>query len=198
MFINVMDSLKLQIDAFKVLNDKCRNDFSKFSSVKAPIKKVLTQFGKNSDGPLKIKGRLLTAGTYRDADLGHITILPEDLKQSMSLWSDIPIYTTHKIHREILEGKDPSVRDILGKIVSVSWNTEDDGLDFVAEIVDQDVAAKIKHGLVKNISAGFMREIVPQMGDNMKVTHLVKNIEPGESSLVFDPRDPQAEFKAVM
>ncbi|MDP2692277.1 MAG: hypothetical protein Q8O88_01395 [bacterium] len=153
-------------------------------------------FAKKKDGPLQIKGRLITSGTYKDSVLGEFKLSTEELHRSMQKWIGIPIFTSHNIFQEIVTGKNPSIRDVVGKITSVSWNPEDEGIDYFADIYDNDISEKIRAGLIRFISAGFARDVQTEK-DGIRYQNYLINIEPGEASMVFNPRDPNAEFKAV-
>jgi len=181
-------------ELFSLLNDliyKQTLNNLKLSQFQAEVK-VLSTFSQGADFklPLMIQGRLISSGTYNDLANGNITILPEDLKPTLANWKGVKIFKSHGAYQAINSGKDVSVDNVVGLISNALWDSNDEGVNFTAEIYDQDVAFKIMNGLIKFISVGFHRDIVPtKTGVN-----LVKNIEPAEASLVFRPRDEKAEF----
>lgn len=154
----------------------------------------LSQFSNYDDIklPFVISGRLVSVGMYKDLRYGLIGFAPETLQESVPAWVGIEIYSSHDVYAKIIKGEDVSVNEILGKIIKTSWNEKDPGVDFVAEIYDKQVAYKIDNGLIKYISVGFARDIVNKGGQ-----YYFMNIDPKESSLVFDPKDKKAEFKPV-
>ena len=168
-------------------------DLYNISLVNASLKS-LSQF-KSYDElklPFLISGRLVTAKKYKDSRYGAVILSPEALKSTVNDWVGIQIYKSHAVYEKIAKGEDVSVDDVVGKIVSVTWNTKDNGIDFVAEIYDKPVAYKMDAGLIKFISVGFARLITV-----IKNEYYFTAIEPKEASLVFDPRDDQAEFKPL-
>jgi hypothetical protein len=166
---------------------------SRFSSIDATIKPI-TQFSAYEDlkMPFQITGRLVTASTYKDKNYGRVTLDGVDLKESLNAWVGIPIYTSHAVFDKVMRGEDVSINEIVGKITKVMWNSADNGIDFYADVFDKQVAFKMANGLIKYISVGFAREVVSR---NREL--FFTSIEPKEASLVFDPRDKNAEFKPV-
>ena len=110
----------------------------------------------------------------------------------MDDWVSIPIYSSHAVFEKVNRGEDVSVDEVVGKITRVNWNSNDPGIDFYAEIYDKNIAYKMSNGVIKFISVGFARDIVTDKGK-----YYFKNLEPKESSLVFNPRDKKASFKPV-
>lgn len=193
-----MESLQNEIYLFKKLNNAYSAKFGVFSYIESPIKTMLT-FSKNGEVklPLKIKGRLITAGKYKDKELGEFYLPANELKKSLDNWKGKKIYSSHKIFQEIMSGQDPNIREVLGQFTNLEWNELEEGIDFSAEVYDEDVARKINAGLIDKISAGFGREVFTEMSENAKLEYYVRNIEPGEASFVFNPRDPNAHFEPI-
>jgi hypothetical protein len=142
--------------------------------------------------PLQITGRLITNGVYRDKQYGSIILSPEALKDTMEQWVGVEIFTHHDVYEKTMRGESISINEIVGRITKVSWNDKDGGIDFYADIFDQQIAYKMSNGLIRFISVGFARDVVSQ---NKK--YYFMNIEPKEASLVYNPRDKNAEFKPV-
>ena len=112
---------------------------------------------------------------------------------SLNKWRGISIYTDHGVFNAINSNTPVSIDNVIGIITNTVWNEKDQGIDFFGEIVDEDIAMKIFHGLIKFISVGFAR--TPGDGDDVVV---LKDIIPKESSLVFNPRDKKAAFKPMV
>lgn len=194
-----MSNLKLQIDAFKELNSVYKDKTPYISTVQASIK-PLVAFGRlqGSKESLLIKGRLITAGSYKDKRVtGQVIMRSDILKKTLHQWAGLPIYTSHKVLRSILTGDQDSVRDIVGKITNVSWNEKDQGIEFVAEIVDEDIASKMVASLIQFISADFFSDIKTDFNENKKLENYYTGVEPMASSLVYDPRDKLAKFEPI-
>lgn len=191
-----MQDLKEFINVSKSLNETYKNKINSISVFSSPIQ-AISRFGKDVKMPFMIKGRLLTSGTYKDKQMGEITIEPEELKRSMSKWNGIKIYTSHKVFEDLMTGNNPSVRDVVGKITQLEWNEDENAIDFYATIVDEDIARKSSYGLINSISAGFGRDIVQVMSKDNKKINALKNIQPGEASLVYIPRDSNAVFAPI-
>lgn len=191
-----MISLQNEIYLFKQLNKIYANKINTFSQVQSPIKPITTFSGEGKISlPFKIKGRLITAGTYKDGELGKFVLPAKELKKTISKWNGIKIFSSHKVFQEIMSGQDPSIKEILGVITNTEWNDEEEGIDFFAEIYDEDAARKINAGLINSISAGFGREINTIEDEQEKIEYYITHIEPGEASMVFNPRDSKARFE---
>lgn len=198
-------NLDFQINLYTNLNNSIRNrislldNSSKFSTIESSGNvSAISTFSTNGvygdlTLPLLIKGRLITSGKYSDAALGEFFLPEEELKSTMHDWIKTSGYKHHGIYESIMKGKDVSIDGIASKITKLTWNEEEKGIDFFAEVYDADVAFKILHGLVKYVSAGFARNIKKIDGLN----HLV-GIEPKEWSFVFVPRDKNAEIHPVI
>lgn len=185
------------LEHYRVKNDFLRVnaglETTPFSCINSPLQ-MLSQFTdfNNLKLPFLISGRLVTSGVYKENGYGQVALPPETLKSSMEKWVGISIYSSHSIFEKVMKGEDVSINEVLGKITRVEWNEEEQGIDFYAEIYDKQIAYKMAYGVVKFISVGFGRDIV---SDKNKLVYM--NLEPKEASLVFNPRDKQAEFKPV-
>lgn len=166
---------------------------SQFSCVPATVK-PMSQFKNFEDLklPFIISGRLVSVGDYTDNNFGEVYLSKQELKRPMNEWVGISIYTSHDVYDRVRRGQDVSINEVVGKIINVDWNEEEQGIDFTAEIVDKQVAYKMAHGLIRFISVGFSRDVV-RKGKRYEFV----NLEPKEASLVFDPRDKKAEFRPV-
>lgn len=166
---------------------------SPYSCINARVQ-AISQFTNIDDLklPFLISGRLLTAGTYREKGYGPVILLPNVLQESLQGWIGISIYSSHEVYKKIMLGENVSINEVLGKTTRTEWNAKDNGIDFFAEIYDKQIAYKISYGIIKYISVGFGRDIVSEKGD-----FYYRNLQPVEASIVFIPRDKQAEFKPV-
>lgn len=184
---------------YKNMNDSLMNTsgvhVNSTTHVQAPVQLYSTFMDiKKMKMPLLIRGRLLTAGHYREQGYSREVILSADeLKASLDSWAGLKIYESHDVFEKIRRGQSVSINAVLGKILSVSWNEQDQGIDFEAEISDLSVAYKMVQGLIQSISAGFSRSIVRR--DGMLVYTDIKGVE---TTLVEDPRDKNAVFQPVM
>lgn len=179
-----------------------KNDFLKlisgvntspYSCITAQVQ-AISQFTDFNDlkMPFLISGRLVTAGTYKEKGYGAVILLPNVLQESLQEWVGVSIYSSHDVYEKIMVGENVSINEVLGKITRTNWKEKDNGVDFFAEIYDKQVAYKIAYGVIKYISVGFGRDIVSEKGD-----FYYRNLQPKEASIVYIPRDKQAEFKPV-
>lgn len=154
--------------------------------------KPLTTFSKSDDFklPLIIEGRLITSGTYPDENIGEFSLSESELKKSMSGWEGIKIFKDHSAYLNIKDGIPVPIDMVVGKIMSVSWNSKDKAIDFVAEIDDRNIAFKMLRGLIDSVSVGFLSDVVLLKGKQERV-----GIIPKELSLVHIPKDEKAIFK---
>ncbi len=139
--------------------------------------------------PFVIEGRLVTAKAYPEKNYQRVVLKDSVLKESLNSWVGIKIYKSHEVYRKILLGEPTNVDDVVGKVISVSWNDQDKAIDFVAEIYDRGIAYKMDMGLINAVSVGFGRSIIYDRND-----YYYTDIKPREISLVFDPRDSDAVF----
>lgn len=172
------------------LKTQCGLNISSFTCVNANIS-AISQFSSYDKLklPFLITGRLLTVGEYKETGHGFVKMKEDVLKESLSDWVGVNIFSSHDVFARMHDGIHVSINEVLGKIVKTVWNEKDGGIDFFAEIYDRDVAFKIANDLIKFISPGFGRNIVSQ--SNELFYH---DLQPIEASLVFDPRDENAVF----
>jgi len=188
------------INLFETMNNYYKKKYSYMSDVVLyGTIQPITTFSETSllEMPFKISGRLITAGVYPDNDYGTITISPEELQRSVQKWNGIVGFDSHLRFQNITSGKDESVLGAVAKITKVFWNAADKAVDFFAEVYNHDLAMNILHGIVKYVSVGFARDIIPLETHN-KTENIVKNIDPKEWSFVYNPRDKKAEIRPVL
>lgn len=155
--------------------------------------KTVTSFAKSDDFklPVVISGRLVTAGNYYESRYAtELVMTPDELKKSLSLWNGIKIYKSHGSWMGAMKGEFIPIDDVIGKIIGVSWNETDKGIDFIAEIDDRDIAYKMARELIDSVSVGFSKDVIWK--DKMAY---YANIVPHELSCVFNPRDKNAKIK---
>lgn len=168
---------------------------SQYSCVNAAVKPI-SQFSSSYDElelPFKIQGRLVSVGEYSEGGFDRkVSLTADALKPTTVDWEGVLIYTSHDAYRKVLNGEPVSTDEVIGKIIKTTWNDEDPGIDFVAEIHDRRIAYKMAHGLISFISVGFARRVVSSKGK-----YYYMDIEPKEASTVFEPRDKKAIFKPL-
>lgn len=169
-------------------------NISNHSSIAASLKPMATfKSIEEIKLPFLISGRLVSADSYKDAKFGLVDLDEEELQSVLGQWIGINIYTSHAVYEKVMRGEDVSINEVVGKIINTSWNEVTNGIDFVAEIYDLQIAYKMFQGLIKYISVGFARDVIK--GNNGRYKFI--NLEPKEASLVYDPRDAKAEFAPV-
>jgi len=140
--------------------------------------------------PVIVSGRVLTAGEYRDPNSDSFEITPESLKNSLESWKGLNIYKGHQFWLSQVKRNFESIDGVIGRILNVSWNEKECGIDYIGAIYDRDIAYKISNDLIKYVSAGFMKELVWK-GEKA----YAEEIEPKELSLVFNPHDKKASIR---
>lgn len=143
------------------------------------------------DLPLRVSGRLITAGEYPDKMYRSAIISPEELKKTLNLWVGIKMFKNHDTWLKIYYGKHADIDDVVGKIINTRWIAKHNAIDYDAEIYDRGIAYKILMNVIENVSVGFRNDITVVDGKYYKI-----NIIPNEVSLVFNPRDSNASIKA--
>lgn len=144
--------------------------------------------------PLRIHGRLITAGTYPEENDEIVIFTPEELKKSVFKWNGIPGYDSHAVHEAVMRGQNTSVRGVVAKIIQTFWNEKDQAIDFEADVFDPEIAFKIIHGLIRNVSVGYKHGIKPL--DKLNGYEAV-NMKPLEWSFVLSPRDKNAVIQPM-
>jgi len=138
------------------------------------IVKIDESYGK----PLLIKGYAIHAGTTRNWNL----YLEDELKNAADSLIGCPIYLEHV-----------SVGSAVGKVLSAGWDPEKRAIWFVAEIYDDDVADKIRAGIIKHVSIAADYEVLEPF-DSIQIPH---GLQFRELSLVAVPGDREANIMVV-
>jgi len=141
--------------------------------------------------PLTTKGTLITSGVYNDSKIGTFRVGEDALKESVNRWVGVNIFKHHGIIDLILTGQDAPIDSIVGKITYTAWNPDKKGIDYEAEIYDEDIARKIIGKLIKFVSVTFSQEKIQKT----KFVDFV-NLKPLDLCLVFRPRDKNATIEA--
>jgi len=136
--------------------------------------------------PIIVSGRLVSSGVYHEK-FGDLHVSSDELKKTVDSWKGISIFKSHGSWIGVAKGENIPIDDIVGKIIGTSWNEEDQGIDYVAEIMDRNVAYKIAKELIQTVSVGFGRSVVWDNG-----LAFAKGLEPKELSLVFNGKDKKA------
>ena len=125
--------------------------------------------------PLRIQGLAMTSGMSRNFNI----YTPEELQSFAGKLVDAPVYLEHV-----------SAQDAVGKVTKTEWDGEN--LLYVAEIYDEDTAAKIRNGLIRHVSVGADYQTVDLV--NGKVPHGLYN---AEMSLVAVPGIPETNIQIL-
>ena len=125
--------------------------------------------------PLRIQGLAMTTGMSRNFNI----YTPEELKSFAGKLVDAPVYLEHV-----------TAQDAVGKVTKTEWDGQN--LLYVAEIYDEDTAAKIRTGLIRHVSVGADYQTVDLV--NGKVPHGLYN---AEMSLVAVPGIPETNIQIL-
>ena len=127
------------------------------------------------DKPLKIRGVAMTAGMSRNFNI----YTPEELQAFTKKLVSAPVYVEHV-----------AVPNAVGKVTKTEWDGQN--LWYEAEIYDDEVAAKIRKGLIQHVSVGADYEAI-DLSDG-KVPHGLHN---AELSLVAVPGIPETNIQVL-
>jgi hypothetical protein len=127
------------------------------------------------DKPLRIRGIAMTAGMSRNFNI----YVPEELQSFANKLVSAPVYIEHV-----------AVSNSVGKIVKTDWDGQ--SLWYEAEIFDDEVAEKIRKGLIRHVSVGADYEIIDVFDG--KIPHGLNN---AELSLVAVPGIPETNIQVM-
>lgn len=127
------------------------------------------------DKPLKIRGVAMTVGMSRNFNI----YTPEELQAFTSKLVSAPVYVEHV-----------AVPNVVGKVTKTEWDGQN--LWYEAEIYDDEVAAKIRKGLIQHVSLGADYETIDILDG--KVPHGLHN---AELSLVAVPGIPETNVQIL-
>jgi len=127
------------------------------------------------DKPLRIRGIALTAGMSRNLNI----YLPEELEAFAQKLVSAPVYIEHV-----------AVPNAVGKVVDAHWDGEN--LWYEAEIYDDEVAEKIRRGLIRHVSIGADYERLDVVDGKIP-----RGLHNAELSLVAVPGIPEANIQIV-
>lgn len=125
--------------------------------------------------PLRIKGVAITAGMSRNFNI----YTPEELKAFTDKLASAPVYIEHV-----------SIQDAVGKVTKTDWDGQ--SLWYEAEIYDDEVADKIRKGLIQHVSVGADYETLDIVDG--KIPHGLHN---AELSLVAVPGIPETNIQVM-
>lgn len=125
--------------------------------------------------PLRIRGYAIHAGTTRNWNL----YLEDELEKAADSLIGKPIYLEHV-----------SVGNAVGKVVDAGWDYEKKAIWFNAEIYDDEVADKIRTGIIKHVSICADYDVLEPF-DNIRIPY---GLQFRELSLVAVPGDPEANI----
>ena len=130
---------------------------------------------KMGDKPLKIRGIAMTIGMSRNLNI----YTSEELQTFTSKLANAPVYIEHV-----------AVPNAVGKVTKTDWDGH--SIWYEAEIYDDQVAEKIRNGLIQHVSVGADYEAV-EIVDG-KVPHGLHN---AELSLVAVPGIPETNVQVL-
>jgi hypothetical protein len=127
------------------------------------------------DKPLKIRGIAMTAGISRNFNI----YTPQELEAFTSKLDGAPVYIEHV-----------SVEKAIGKVTKTEWDGQT--LWYEAEIYEEDIAEKIRKGIIQHVSVGADYEKVDLVDG--KIPHGLCN---AELSLVAVPGIPETNISIL-
>jgi hypothetical protein len=127
------------------------------------------------DKPLRIRGIALTAGMSRNLNI----YLPEELEAFAERLVFAPVYIEHV-----------AAPNAVGKVVNAKWDGQN--LWYEAEIYDDEVAEKIRKGLIRHVSIGADYERLDVVDGKVP-----QGLHNAELSLVAVPGIPEANIQIV-
>lgn len=141
-------------------------------------KEWLVKIDESYGKPLLIKGYAIHAGATRNWNL----YLESELKKAADSLVGKPIYLEHV-----------SADAAVGKVLASGWDPDKRAIWFVAEIYDDNVADKIRAGIIKHVSICADYELLEPL-DHIRIPY---GLEFRELSLVAVPGDPEANIMVV-
>src|SRR3990170_6230711 len=157
-------------DGFPTKCEGCKRGVEHYSAV-LPF----TVLEKLVDKPLRIRGVAMTAGMSRNFNI----YTPQELEAFTSKLVNSPVYIEHV-----------SVNSAVGKVTKTDWDGH--ALWYEAEIYENDIADKIRKGLVQHVSVGADYEAIDLIDG--KVPHGLHN---AELSLVAVPGVPETNISVL-
>jgi hypothetical protein len=130
---------------------------------------------KKADKPLRIRGIAMTTGMSRNLNIYNA----EELRTFTDRLNGVPVYIEHV-----------SVPNAIGKVTGTNWDGHN--LWYEAEIYDEQIAEKIRKGLIQHVSVGADYEAVDIVDG--KIPHGLHN---AELSLVAVPGIPEANLQVL-
>jgi len=127
--------------------------------------------------PLKIRGVALREGTWNGLFYPR-----EELRKAAADLQGKPLMIDHS----------DSVRDLVGRVTKTWYNEAINGIEFEAEILDEEIARKVIEGLISGVSVGVIVDRVKE-GNNL----IARNYEFKELSLVLVPACTDCHIKEV-
>ncbi|MEM1563629.1 MAG: hypothetical protein QW161_03020 [Candidatus Bathyarchaeia archaeon] len=127
------------------------------------------------DKPLRIRGIALTAGMSRNLNI----YLPEELEAFAGRLVSAPVYVEHI-----------AAMNAVGKVVNAQWDGQN--LWYEAEIYDDEVAGKIRKGLIRHVSIGADYERLDFVDGKVP-----RGLHNAELSLVAVPGVPEANIQIL-
>jgi len=127
------------------------------------------------DKPLRIRGIAMTAGMSRNLNI----YTPEELQSFADKLVSAPLYVEHV-----------AVPNAVGKIVKTEWDGQN--LWYEAEVFDEEVAEKIRKGLIRHVSVGADYETIDVLDGKIP-----RGLHNAELSLVAVPGMPETNVQIM-
>jgi hypothetical protein len=153
--------------------EKAKKWFEKHQKNEAPL--AIKVLEKIVDKPLRIRGIALRTGMSRNLNI----YTPEELQALAQKLVSAPVYVEHV-----------AVPNAVGKIVKAEWDGAN--LWYEAEIYDDEIAEKIRKGLIGHVSVGADYETIDIVDG--KIPHGLHN---AELSLVAVPGIPETNIQIL-
>ena len=129
------------------------------------------------DKPLRIQGLAIKAGMSRNMNI----YTPEELEAFAGKLVNAPVYVEHV-----------AVPNAIGRVVKAWWDPESQAVWYEAEIYDDELAEKIRKGIIQHVSIGADYETLDVLDG--KVPHGLHN---AELSLVAVPGVPETNIQVL-
>jgi hypothetical protein len=129
------------------------------------------------DKPLRIRGVAIKAGVSRNMNI----YTPKELESFASKLEGAPFYVEHV-----------AVPNAIGKVVKAWWDPQTQAVWYEAEIYDDELAEKIRKGIIQHVSIGADYETLDLLDG--KVPHGLHN---AELSLVAVPGIPETNIQVL-
>jgi len=133
---------------------------------------------KFANKPLRIRGIAIKATKSRNNNI----YLEEELKRAAPTLIGKPVYIEHV-----------SADKAIGKVINAWWDENEKAIMYEAEIYDEEIIEKIKHGLIKHVSIAADYKVLSYTPEG----RLPRGLEFYELSLVAVPGIPETNIQVI-